>query len=204
MLNEQENFWRGEFGTDYISRNNDDALLASKIAMWSRILSRARDIKSVRELGANVGLNLRAISSLVPNVGLEAVEINEAAYAKLVKVPGVHAVRGTLLDEFPADPVDLTFTCGVLIHQNPAVLETAYSRLYEGSSRYIVVCEYYSPAPVEVPYRGHSQKLFKRDFCGELLDLYSDLRLVDYGFLYRRDPMFPADDATWFLIEKQS
>jgi spore coat polysaccharide biosynthesis protein SpsF len=26
---------------------------------------------------------------------------------------------------------------------------------------------------------------------------------VDYGFAYRRDPNFPQDDITWFLLEKR-
>jgi spore coat polysaccharide biosynthesis protein SpsF len=44
--------------------------------------------------------------------------------------------------------------------------------------------------------------LFKRDFAGELLDRFSDLRLIDYGFVYRRDTHFPLDDISWFLFEK--
>ncbi|NDB35890.1 MAG: pseudaminic acid biosynthesis-associated methylase, partial [Flavobacteriia bacterium] len=43
----------------------------------------------------------------------------------------------------------------------------------------------------------------KRDFAGELLDTFPDLRLVDYGFAYKRDTSFPQDDITWFLLEKQ-
>ena len=57
--------------------------------------------------------------------------------------------------------------------------------------------------PVEVVYRGHTGRLFKRDFASELLDRYSDLRLVDYGFVYHRDPTFPLDDFNWFLMEKR-
>jgi spore coat polysaccharide biosynthesis protein SpsF len=55
---------------------------------------------------------------------------------------------------------------------------------------------------VALPYRGHDERLFKRDFAGEILDRFPDLRLVDYGFRYRRDPNFPQDDVTWFLMEK--
>ena len=54
-----------------------------------------------------------------------------------------------------------------------------------------------------MPYRGHDARLFKRDFAGEMLDRFSDLRLVDYGFRYHRDPAHPADDLTWFLMEKR-
>jgi hypothetical protein len=64
------------------------------------------------------------------------------------------------------------------------------------------VCEYYDPNPVVVKYRGNEERLFKRDFAGELIDKYN-LRLVDYGFIYHRDAGFPRDDWTWFLLEKQ-
>jgi spore coat polysaccharide biosynthesis protein SpsF len=55
---------------------------------------------------------------------------------------------------------------------------------------------------VSIPYRGHEDRLFKRDFAGELLSRFGDLRLIDYGFVYHRDPKFPQDDITWFLLEK--
>ena len=64
--------------------------------------------------------------------------------------------------------------------------------------------EYYSPTPVEIVYRGHSDRLFKRDFAGEMLDRFADLKLVDYGFDYHRDPVFSLGDINWFLLEKQN
>jgi len=74
--------------------------------------------------------------------------------------------------------------------------------MYRSSRRLILVAEYYNPTPVAVPYRGHTDRLFKRDFAGELLDRHPDLNLIDYGFAYRRDPVMPMDDATWFLLGK--
>lgn len=53
-----------------------------------------------------------------------------------------------------------------------------------------------------VKYRGNEDRLFKRDFAGELIDKYN-LNLIDYGFTYHRDSYFPQDDSTWFLLEKQ-
>ena len=35
---EQENFWAGEFGDEYIERNQGKEVLASKIGFWSRIV----------------------------------------------------------------------------------------------------------------------------------------------------------------------
>ena len=57
-------------------------------------------------------------------------------------------------------------------------------------------------AAVTVNYRGNSDRLFKRDFAGELMDRYP-LRLIAYGFSYHRDNYFPQDDSTWFLLEKK-
>ena len=98
--------------------------------------------------------------------------------------------------------MDLVLIKGVLIHINPDLLKDVYERLYESTYKYILIAEYYNPTPIKVEYRGHKEKLFKRDFCGEMLDQYSDLTLLDYGFLYHRDSNFPQDDISWFLIEK--
>lgn len=92
----------------------------------------------------------------------------------------------------------------VLIHINPDMLTSVYEKLYECSNKYILIAEYYNPTPVNVSYRGHEERLFKRDFAGEMLDKYKDLKLTDYGFLYHRDNNFPLDDITWFLLEKTS
>ena len=51
--------------------------------------------------------------------------------------------------------------------------------------------------------KDYEEKLFKRDFAGEVLDRFDDLRLFDYGFCYHRDLHFPQDDVTWFLLEKK-
>ena len=53
---------------------------------------------------------------------------------------------------------------GVLIHINPDELTRVYDNLHTLSARYVMVCEYYNPAPVVVNYRGIEDRLFKRDF----------------------------------------
>ena len=91
---------------------------------------------------------------------------------------------------------------GVLIHIDPKYLPVVYENIYKSTRRYILIGEYYSRQPEEVLYRGHKKKLFKRDFAGEMLDQYLDLRLVDYGFFYHKDQSTNLDDITWFLLEK--
>lgn len=200
---EQEKFWAGEFGEEYIDRNSSAALLAANLNYFSRSLHQAWGVQSILELGANVGMNMKALRQLLPAVDLHGVEINASAADALRDEIGAERVFEGSIFDYPVDRTfDLTFTKGVLIHLNPEKLPEAYAKLYTASSKYILVGEYYNPAPVAIEYRGHSDKLFKRDFCGDMLQAYPDLELVDYGFAYRRDPNFPQDDISWFLMKK--
>jgi spore coat polysaccharide biosynthesis protein SpsF len=189
---EQETFWAGEFGKDYVGRNRSDQLLASNLNIFSRILSRTTGVGSVIEFGANVGMNLRALHHLLPSASLSGVEINEA-----------EVFHTSLIGFRPQRAHDLAFFKGVLIHINPDELPGAYDLLAASTTRYALICEYYNPTPVSVTYRGHEGRLFKRDFAGEFLDRHPNFHVVDYAFHWRRDPMFPQDDTTWFLMERR-
>jgi spore coat polysaccharide biosynthesis protein SpsF len=151
----------------------------------------------------SAGLNLMALRQLVPDAKLSAVEINAKAAAELaINVPGVEVQLGSILELQPSSTYDLVMTKGVLIHISPDKLPIVYSMMYRSSSRYILIAEYYNPKPVEVIYQGHTGKLFKRDFAGDIMDRFPDVALVDYGFVYHRDANFPQDDLTWFLMKK--
>lgn len=201
---DQEEFWAGDFGTDYINRNAEDKLISSCTVMFGKIFSKCSGVKSVLELGANRGNNLRAIKNLFSSdVKLSAVEINESAVQELKTIKDITPYHSSILDFESPEKADLVFTRGVLIHINPEELESVYAKMYEFSNRYICVAEYYNPSPVAIPYRGHMDRLFKRDFAGDLLEKFTDLKLVDYGFVYRRDNNFPQDDVSWFLLEKK-
>lgn len=201
---QQEEFWAGDFGTEYVRRNQGSALLASNLNFFSRALQQAGRIGSCLEFGANIGMNLRALKLLFPDAALRGIEINEQAATELGQLIGrEHVFHGSIFDYPATEKQDLVLIKGVLIHINPEQLALTYRKLYESTRKWLLVCEYYNPAPVTISYRGHSDRLFKRDFAGELLDTYPDLQLVDYGFAYRRDPAFPQDDITWFLLAKQ-
>ena len=202
---EQERFWAGNFGDEYIDRNKSEHLVSCNIALFAKILACTDNVRSVFEFGANIGLNLIAIKHLLPNAVLSAVEINKKAVVELKKVVKEAVVYQQSILDFSWDvppPQDLVFIKGVLIHINPDILSQVYQTLYSLSKRYICIVEYYNPTPVSVSYRGHEDRLFKRDFAGEMMDKYNDLRLVNYGFVYHRDPNFPLGDPTWFLLEK--
>ena len=194
-------FWAGEFGDEYIDRNNAEKLLQSNVEFFLKALRIAPFIRNIIELGANIGLNVAALKYIYGDdlSAIDAVEINEKAFQQLVKVADT-AYNCNLFDSRVAGQYDLAFTKGVLIHIHPDDLKAAYQRLFDLSRRYILICEYYSPKPVEIEYRSERGKLWKRDFAGEMLDAFP-LRLVDYGFVYHRDK-WPQDDINWFLMEK--
>jgi spore coat polysaccharide biosynthesis protein SpsF len=115
--------------------------------------------------------------------------------------PDIQFIQRSIL-EVDRVKSDLTFTKGVLIHIEPNNLSKIYDNLYKNSNRYILIAEYYNSQQVSLSYRGNKNKLFKRDFAGDLLDKYSGLKLIDYGFCYHRDTLFSQDDISWFLLEK--
>lgn len=207
---DQESFWAGQFGDQYISRNRAPALHASNLAFFSRVLRRAAKIDTCLEVGANIGMNLRALASLYPGQRQYAVEINHQAANELRRLLQPSCVfESSILDLDLAGAIgesgcNLVFTKGVLIHINPQFLRGVYEKLFAVARRYVLLCEYYNPTPITVEYRGHAERLYKRDFAGEIMSLYPSLELVDYGFVYHHDKAFPQDDITWFLMERRT
>lgn len=200
---EQEKFWAENFGNEYIERNQGDKLLASNLNFFVKALKQAGSINSCREFGANIGMNLKALKLLFPGMQMKGIEINSEAAKDLKKIIGDSNVfNGSIYDAIIESKVQLSLIKGVLIHINPEMLPLVYEKLYESSSKYILIAEYYNPSPVKISYRGHQDRLFKRDFAGEFLKKFPDTELIDYGFAYRNDPAFPQDDITWFLIKK--
>jgi len=201
---EQEAFWAGQFGDEYRERCAlKPELVAARTACMARMLRKAAPVGSALEIGCNIGLNLVALKNVSPATQLSAIEIN-AESAKQANALGIAKVEtASVLDYTPPRTFDLTMICGVLIHLNPEVLPQVYDVLFNASNKHILLFEYYNPTPVEVNYRGHEGRLFKRDWAGEMLDRFEgQLALKDYGFFYHRDPISWSDDGTWFLLEK--
>lgn len=204
---EQEAFWSGDFGNAYIARNeHTPEMLASNLFFFTRALQRLSPTPaSLIELGANIGLNLRALKLLYPNARQTGVEINRQAVERLRRdAVGDEVVHESILNFAPPKKFDLTLIKGVMIHLNPEVLPAVYDKLAECTSRHLLIAEYYNRRPEQVIYRGHTAKLFRRDFGGEFLDAHPEFECLDYGFSYHRDPREQQDDITWFLFQRKS
>ena len=201
-VSEQEKFWMGEFGIKYNQRNAGAHLVDGRAHLLKDALKSTSEIKNVIEFGANIGLNICALKNLYPKINLSAIEINKEAIDRLLEIQGLKVYQGSVLDMHTEGLYDLVISVGLLIHINPNDLSAVYDNIHRVSGRYILIAEYYNPEPVSISYRGYENKMFKGDFAGDLLDKYQDLKLVDYGFCYRRDPKVALDDITWFLLEK--
>ena len=191
--------WSGDFGDAYIERNSSSDAQAASLRLMVDALG-GQSITDVLELGANIGLNLRSLRLLFPSSSQSAVEVNPRACERLRR-DGVHVIEGSLLDVEIARRFDLVMTVGVLIHIEPRRLQDAYHQIYQSAERLILIAEYYSAHPVAVSYRGIDGAMWKRDFAGELLDLYPDLQLIGFGATYHRWAA-GDDDLAWFLLKK--
>tara|TARA_A100001015_G_scaffold40952_1_gene44804 strand:- start:644 stop:1264 length:621 start_codon:yes stop_codon:yes gene_type:complete len=201
--NIQQKFWAGKFGENYNSRNSLKRHVKNNLGLFSKIFSNKQPPKDCLEFGANIGANLVALKSLFPNINTYGVEINNSAFKQLTKVVGKKNSFNQSIESFDkTKKYELVFTKGVLIHINPNNLEKLYAKMFKLSKKYILIIEYFDPKPTSIEYRGHKDKLFKRDFAGEIMKKYKSLNLLDYGFSYHGDLSFPQDDLTWFLLEK--
>lgn len=200
-LNAQEEFWAFEFGNGYISRNESEQLFISNVDFFSKVFSGLNyEPEEILEIGANIGMNIKALQQILPRTDFTAIEINQKACEELRKTK-CEVIEGSVFEIEIKKKFNFVFTKGVLIHLSPEKLIEVYDKIYTWSSRYILIAEYYNPTPVMIPYRGELEKLFKRDFAGEMLDRFPNLELRKYGFVYHRD-INPQDDINWFLLEK--
>ena len=198
--------WKGKFGDDYLMRNRaTEETVGNAARAFTEILSHVNDSPpaSILEVGANIGINLRALAGIT-DAELFAVEPNASAHEQLVadKVVPQDRLFDAVATKLPLEDgaVDLAFTSGVLIHVLPEDLETAYGEIHRVAARYVLSIEYFSPRPVSISYRGHDGLLFKCDFGGLWLDLFPGLNPVANGFFWSRTT--GLDDLNWWLFRK--
>lgn len=202
-LNNQEKFWKGNFGKGYIKRNFSKKIQTNTDKFFKKIFFQNKNIKikSLIELGSNIGNNINSIQKLFKYTKVTAVEINKDACEVLrIRNPKINIINTSIEKLKIRSKYDLVLVKGVLIHINPNQLKDVYKKIFNLSKKYILIAEYYSPYPTKLVYRGVKNKLFKRDFVGEILKKYN-VKLIDYGFTYRYDK-YPQDDINWFLLKK--
>src|SRR5437868_6971853 len=109
-LSEQEVFWRGAFGDQYVSRNQGQSLVAANLGLFAMALARTTGIDSLLELGTNSGNNLLALRQLMPSCALYGVEINAKAHAEAQALDIGDIWLGSLFDYPRSKTFDLTLS----------------------------------------------------------------------------------------------
>jgi pseudaminic acid biosynthesis-associated methylase len=213
MMTKQVELWRSEFGDEYAQRGNSRITPEGQrrlVRDWGTMLTHAVTPapQSVLEVGCNVGRNLLALSHFVPEV--HGIEPNPRTCEFARSQPGLAQAKITEGDGFKLDyddaSIDLVFTSGVLIHIAPDDLGQVVDEIVRVSRHYVLCNEYFSNEPEEIPYRGLDGYLFKRDFGRFYLDRHPNLRVVDYGFLWKilgpGDIPISGDNSNWWLFAK--
>jgi pseudaminic acid biosynthesis-associated methylase len=189
--------WTGDFGNDYTKRqaNTSDA----RKDMWRMVLPRRLD--SLLEVGANLGANLEAMIGLTAG-DFYATEPNEQARQELIAKDLCVQVTNDSAHSLSAQDksMDLVFTSGVLIHIPPEQLTASLHEIHRVARRYIIAAEYFAPSEEMIPYRGHDNALWRRDYGSLYLDQFSDLRCISCLFAWKR--MTGLDNLTFWVLEK--
>ena len=201
----QSTLWAGAIGESYMKRNPaSEESVNIKVPFWKNILSTTKNVSSILEVGSNVGVNLRAIKKFHSDINLYAVEPNKTAIDILIKdnvlnLKNIFNSSAQSIDK-PDKFFDLVFTSGVLIHIENSNLDKSIEEIYRVSKKYILCIEYFSDKEEFVYYDDGNAILVKRDYGALYLDKFKDLKVVDYGFLWKRIEKF--DNVTWWLFEK--
>jgi pseudaminic acid biosynthesis-associated methylase len=198
MAHAMSELWCGEFGNQYTARNTRATLQARK-DMWACMLPAGCD--SILEVGANVGLNLEALSYLT-GAELYACEPNDVARAELGLLLDADHIRSDYADKlgWPDRHADLTFTSGVLIHVPPDKIELSIKEINRVSARYVICGEYFAPSEEMIPYRGHDNAMWRRDYGSMFMDLCPDLHPLGTLFAWKRTT--GLDNLTFWIFEK--
>lgn len=200
-LTEQEQFWIGAGGTSYTVDNYAGPTADPvKVDLWAASLANVGELESALELGCNMGLNLRAIHEVRPDVKLSAVEINPRAAQSVRSFGYVEVFEQSLLDFDQPRRWDLVFIRGVLMHLDPELLHLAYDVIDKHAGKYVIINENFSETPEVVPYKGRNDLLMSRHFAQEFCERFKRWHIIADGWDYRHATTPSNRDRRWFVL----
>ena len=192
-MTEQEQFWAGDFGDQYLERNR--VRWEDRVPFW-REIGVLTGAHSAFEIGCNFGPNLLALRELgahVSGVDLNLTAIREAHEHGL----DVRMCPAERAGELWPVCADLAFTVGVLIHVPPEQLPTVMASIVQASRRWVLAVEYAAQQEEAIEYRGHTDRLWRRPF-GRLYEVLG-LKPVSTGLVSKADGF---DSCVYWLLEK--
>jgi pseudaminic acid biosynthesis-associated methylase len=162
MSTVQEDWWRREFGSQYVRRNRVD--WARRVPFFQDVLEKT-GAKSVLEVGANIGSNLKALRFIDKDLRLVGVEINQTALSEAADAGlEVYECSGSEVGRHFPHQFDLVATIGVLIHVSADHLSDMMDSIIGASRKYVLAVEYPAGQEEAITYRGHEDRLWRRPF----------------------------------------
>lgn len=171
-------FWQGDFGRDYLTRNQVD--YKERIPLLTHI-AEMTGAQTFLDVGTNAGWNLLALRHINPEFMMSGVDVNQQALEK-AQIAGfdMHvSPADKIVDIFGEQAADMVITSGVLIHVAPEDIKDTMQAIVDCSSQYVLAIEYEADTEQEVEYRGNKGKLWKRPF-GKLYEELG-LSLIETG-----------------------
>ncbi len=205
-MNSEEEFWAGDFGDDYLSRNQ--VQWTKRSPFWEPLIEELRP-ENVLEVGCNACWNLSAIKVAMDVNGLDqrelyGVDVNKKAI-ELAWRRGFNKARhypARLIGQNWPNHFDLVFTAGMLIHVAPDDLVETMTSIANAAKKWVLAIEYAPESDdatrvEEVPYRGHDGKLWRCDYGLLYYGLDLGLELVRTG-----NAGEGFDNCTYWLLRK--
>ena len=186
---EQIRMWKGTFGKEYTDRNvytpeqMDDIYRkifgVSRTELNKMFLGDLDRSAKILEVGSNLGNQLLILQKMGFE-NLYGIEVSSYAVEQArANTRGINIVQASVFDiPFRDGYFDLVFTSGVLIHIAPAGIKRALQEIHRCSGKYIWGFEYYADEYTEIPYRGHSELMWKADFMKLYQEQFEDLEFV--------------------------
>lgn len=198
-MNQQEQQWAGDFGDEYLARNQ--VKWEDRVPFWQRMLD-ITNCASFLEVGCNAGWNMQAIRKVNSDVAITGIDVNETA---LLKAAGegfdVEKISATeIIETFGHDCARMVFTAGVLIHVPPDAIDDVMAQIAIAATDFVLAVEYASDKEEAIEYRGNVDMLWRRPY-GEMYQALG-FNLIESGELGESDGF--GKDCTYFLLEKQS
>ena len=202
--------WLGSFGRQYTDRNAHtveelEELYRRNFGITRTEINRrfldslSRSLR-VLEVGSNMGTQLLCLRRMgferVTGIDLQMDAIQRSRNGKR----GLALMQASAYEiPCPDGAFDLVFTSGLLIHIPPERIGPVLREIYRCTRKYIWGAECFALQTTEIPYHGKAGLLWKGDYAGLYLRLFSGLELVrEERCKYIRDDNVDA----FFLLRK--
>ena len=161
--------WSGQFGNEYIERNrkltNFQYNNTNRLEVTKSFFQDIPRDASILELGCNVGSIIRILDGM-GFTNVTGIDVNQKAINIIARKHYNYKFECTSIEDYePGRTFDLVYTSGVLIHQDPRLLDVIVQKMERLSSKWIFGFEYYAPQfeKIDYPvpcYKGPYETLF--------------------------------------------